>query len=107
MSEIYVAVLPPKATAGDLSHKIAMPELSANRVEEIGDSLAEIANKLRGKLERTISVEPTNGWKLEEVELKFTLDLRSEVGVVIARGSVGAGFEASLTWKAATQSRDA
>ena len=105
MSEIYVEVLPRGTTTGDLAPRIAVPELFANRVGEIGDSLAEIAKKLREKLENVLTVGPSNSWKLEEVELKFSLDLQSEAGVVIARASAKAGFEASLTWKAPTEGR--
>jgi Trypsin-co-occurring domain 1 len=35
---------------------------------------------------------------LSDMELKFSLDLEAEAGVIIARTTASAGFEATLTW---------
>jgi hypothetical protein len=99
MTDIYVEVRPRQSTAGDLSPRIAVPELLSQRIDEIGDSLRDIALKLSRRLDEFAASSEKN-WQLGEVELKFSLDLEAEAGVVIARTSATAGFEATLTWKA-------
>src|ERR1700737_3719769 len=80
MAEILVEVR-PKGARGDLSSKPAMPESFMNRVDEIGQSLQEIADRLSKHLDHFEQGEST--WRLEQVELKFSLDLEAEAGVVI------------------------
>jgi hypothetical protein len=96
MSEILVEVR-AKAARGDLSGKPAMPESFMKRVDEVGQSLQEIADRLSEHLDRLEKREAP--WRLERVELKFSLDLEAEAGVIIARTKTSAGFEASLGWK--------
>ena len=74
-----------------------------NRVDEIGQSLQEIVDRLSKHLDHFEQGEST--WRLEQVELKFSLDLEAEAGVVIARAKTTAGFEveASLGWKSGSR----
>lgn len=101
MSQITVQVIPKGATAGDLAPASISTEPFLNRAEEIGQSLGEIAKRLRAKIDAALGQESETGtrWKLDGVQLKFSFDLESQVGLVVARGSAKAGFEASLTWK--------
>ena len=99
MAEIYVEIRPRRSTAGDLAPRIAVPELLSQRIDEIGDSLRDIALKLSRRLDEFAAGSEKN-WRLGEVEIKFSLDLEAEAGVVIARTSATAGFEATLSWKA-------
>jgi septation ring formation regulator EzrA len=96
MAQILVEVR-PTAEAGDLTGQPAIPENFINRVDEIGQSLQEIADRLSQHLEHFEKREST--WRLDQVELKFSLDLEAEAGVVIAKAKTTAGFEASLSWK--------
>ena len=70
-----------------------------NRIDEIGQSLQEIADRLNMHLDHFEQKQST--WRLEHVELKFSLDLEAETGIVIAKAKTTAGFEASLGWKSA------
>ena len=81
---------------GNLAPRILKPELLLNRIDEIGDSLRDIAAKLSQRLDE-LAAHPDNQWRLSEVELKFSLDLEAEAGVIIARTSGTVGFEATLT----------
>jgi hypothetical protein len=96
MPEILVEVRP--AVTGDLSSEPALPESFLNRVDEIGQSLSDIASRLSKHLEK-FEKRSTASWQLEHVELKFSLDLEAEAGIIIARTKTSAGFEASLSWK--------
>jgi hypothetical protein len=100
MAEILVEVRPSSAT-GDLSGQSAIPESFISRVEDLGQSLREIAERLSQQLE-AFEKNPTAAWQLERVELKFSLDLEAETGVIIARAKTSAGFEASLSWKSSS-----
>jgi NTP-dependent ternary system trypsin peptidase co-occuring protein len=97
MAEILVEVR-PSAAAGDLTGQPAIPQAFMDRVEDLGQSLREIAERLSQQLE-DFEKRRAAAWPLERVELKFSLDLEAEAGVVIARTKTSAGFEASLSWK--------
>jgi hypothetical protein len=91
MAKMLVEVRPSTA-AGDLTGQPAIPETFMSRVDEIGQSLQEIADRLSEHLDQFEKREST--WRLEQVELKFSLDLEAEADV-----KTSAGFEASLSWK--------
>jgi Trypsin-co-occurring domain 1 len=90
---------------GNLAPRILKPELLLSRIDEIGDSLRAIAAKLSQRLDE-LAAHPENRWRLGEVELKFSLDLEAEAGVIIARTSGSVGFEATLTWNAPPQGEE-
>ena len=92
---VYVEVRPGAAT-GDLAAP-ARPENLLDRIGELADSLKEISTRLAARLDE-LDAKGTKGWHLGEVEVKFSLDLEAEVGVIVARGKSSAGFEASLKW---------
>jgi hypothetical protein len=100
MAEILVEVR-PSAEAGDLTGQPAIPEAFMSRVEDLGQSLKEIADRLSQQLE-DFEKRRQAAWQLEKVELKFKLDLEAEAGVVIARTKTSAGFEATLSWKSSS-----
>jgi Trypsin-co-occurring domain 1 len=72
----------------------------AERADELGDSLNEIATRLRGRL-KELGAGAADGWDLDQVNLTFSLDLQAEAGVIVARASSRAGFQAAMTWKRA------
>jgi hypothetical protein len=98
MATIYVEVRPKIQNAGDLTPTPTIPELFVKRVEEIGDSIVEVADKLRSRIEK-LAHEKESAWTLDQVELKFGLQLQSEAGVVIAKATAGATFDATIKWK--------
>ncbi len=71
-----------KGARGDLSRP-ATPESFTNRVDEIRQSLQKIADALSKHLDHFEQTE--SPWLLEQVELKFSLDLEAEAGVVIVK----------------------
>ena len=99
MAEILVEVR-PSAAAGDLTGP-TIPESFMSRVEDLGQSLKEIAERLSQQLE-DFEKKRAAGWQLERVELKFSFDLEAEAGIIIARTKTSAGFEASLAWKSSS-----
>jgi hypothetical protein len=98
MGEIAVRVVPPPDRVGELGGT-SLSERFADRVEELGGSLGQIATTLRARLEAELSDQKESEWKLSEVALAFSLDLEAEAGVVVAKARTSAGFEATLTWK--------
>ncbi len=99
MEKILVEVRPSAAgTFGDLSAQPAVPEVLMDRLGDLGESLKLIADRLSDQLEE-LEKKRTAHWHLDTVELKFSIDLETEAGVIIARTKAGAAFEASLSWK--------
>ena len=68
-----------------------------DRVDDLGASLNAIALRMREQFE-ALSEAETRSWDLSQISLTFSLDLQAQAGVVIARASTSATFEASLTW---------
>jgi len=98
MSEILVQVVPRQGDRGRMATPIG-PESFSKRATDISDGVSGVANAIRADLERKIVRNPDSPLALKEIELKFSLDLEAEAGVVIARAKTSAGFEVTLTWK--------
>jgi len=98
MAEIFIEVRPKGGSAGDLSARVSKKEELLNRIDELGESLQEISDRL-GKKRDDLAVKKGPGWKLKEVCVQFSLDLEAEAGVIIARTKTAAGFEATFSWK--------
>jgi Trypsin-co-occurring domain 1 len=96
-SEIKVRVVPRPEQEGELAG-VTLTERFAQRVDELGDSIGEIAQRLREQLETDLTEEAPSAWHLGEVAVSFSMDLEAEAGVVVARAKSTAGFEVSLTW---------
>ena len=102
MTEILVEVRPAPGEPGDLAPKVFQPQLLKDRIDELGESLVEIAEGLRQQLDQALPTRSQGvqeGMGLEEVQMNFSLDLQGEAGVVISRVSASAGFQVSLTWE--------
>ncbi|MGP4021506.1 CU044_2847 family protein [Saccharopolyspora sp. 5N708] len=93
MSEIVVEV--ESARSGNLGPKPAIPELFEERVPEIADSVAVVAEQFRRDLDEKLA---TRSHGPDEVELSFQLALQVQGGVVI-KATGGATFGVKLTWK--------
>jgi hypothetical protein len=96
-SLIKVQVVPNPEQAGQLGPGRSWEAL-ADRIDEIGVSVGEIAKQLRGQLEASLAESDVAGWRIREVALNFSLDLEAEAGVVVARARTAAGFEVLITW---------
>jgi Trypsin-co-occurring domain 1 len=99
VNKILVEVLPPPTIDGDIAFRLPTREDFANRAREIADSLVQVAGVFRERLDNGLDSKQDSQWALGEVEVTFSLDLESEAGVVIARATAKAGFQAKLTWK--------
>jgi hypothetical protein len=93
---ILVEVRPKAATAGNLGPSI--PEKLGNRINEVGDSLKTICFQLAARL-GDLSTSQPSGWGLNEIELRFSLDLEAEAGILITSSRASGGFEARLIWQ--------
>jgi hypothetical protein len=94
-----------KSAPGDLGPGRATLEQFERRAGEIADSIAEIAEEFRSKLEKTLRThdhdhDHSGGWHTDSVELGFDIVVQAEAGVVIAKAVTGATFSAKLTLKA-------
>jgi hypothetical protein len=99
MTEIKVEVVSTETGEVAFGPK-RLPDFGA-RAQELGDALNDVAATLRGRL-RELGARAEDGWDLEQVSLTFSLDLQAEGGVIVARASTKAGFQAALTWRRAT-----
>jgi hypothetical protein len=101
MADIFVQVVPRQQ--GDEGYMAAQasvgPESFSNRATEIADGISGVANAIRADLEKKIVRGVDLPFALKEIELKFSLDLEAEAGIIIARAKTTAGFEVTLTWK--------
>jgi hypothetical protein len=97
MTEIRVEVVSPDTGEAAFGRPDAMPDFK-ERAGDIGKSLNEIAVALREHLHE-LGQRAQDGWDLDEVQLGFSLELQAETGVIVARASSRAGFQANLTWK--------
>jgi hypothetical protein len=99
VGEIRVEVRPTSGAYGeDLTGRPLLPEAFSSRADEIADSVVEIANRFRARLDAAADRGGPSGWRLGEVELAFGLELEAESGVVIAKARAGCTFTATLTW---------
>jgi hypothetical protein len=101
--EILIEVSQVPRAGGDLRPKIAVPEEFERRAEEVAQSIANVATKLRAKLEQAMAEKPEGRWALKETEVKFGVSLQTEAGVVVARAQAGATFEVTLRWSAPSE----
>jgi Trypsin-co-occurring domain 1 len=100
MPEILVHVVPRQQDdQGKMAATFIGPESFSKRATDISDGVSGVANAIRADLERKIVRNADSSLALKEIELKFSLDLEAEAGVVIARAKTTAGFEVTLTWK--------
>jgi len=99
VGEIQVEVRPgPGAYGEDLSGKPVLPEAFTKRADEIAESIVEIANSFRDRLEVMGARREELEWRMKEVKLSFGLDLEAESGVLIVRAKAGCTFTATLSW---------
>ena len=96
MAEIKVQVV--SADTGEVAFGPRRLPSFAERAGELGDALNEVAAELRGRLGQ-LGARAADGWDLDQVNLTFSLDLQAEGGVIVARASARAGFQAAMTWK--------
>jgi Trypsin-co-occurring domain 1 len=96
MTEIKVEVVSPDTGEASFGPR-AMPDFK-ERAGDIGKSLNEVAVALREHLHE-LGERAQDGWDLDEVQLGFSLELQAEAGVIVARASSRAGFQATMMWK--------
>ncbi|MEU6259198.1 CU044_2847 family protein [Streptomyces sp. NPDC047043] len=91
----------PRSVSGDLAPRVALPEQFQRRAGEIADSVAQVADQFRSRLETVLRRPPDGGWAVESIEVGFDLSVQADAGVIIAKATSGATFSARLTLKAA------
>jgi Trypsin-co-occurring domain 1 len=90
----------PASESGDLGPGGPSLEQFSRRAAEIAESIAQIAEEFRSRLQKTLRKPEESGWRTESIELGFEIAVQAEAGVVIARAVSGATFSAKLTLKA-------
>jgi hypothetical protein len=90
----------PRSTSGDLAPRVTLPEQFERRAGEIADSVAQVADQFRSRLESVLRRPSDGGWAVESIEVGFDLSVQAEAGVIIAKATSGATFSARLTLKA-------
>jgi hypothetical protein len=98
MSDLRVEVVSSVDSPGQDLAGPPLPEVFSARASEIADSVAEVAEQFRARIDQTLSRDAADGWQLGQVEVAFGLQAEAGTGVLIARASVGATFTATLTW---------
>ena len=101
MPEIRVEIVPRAGEdPGDLAGRFG-PELFVNRVDEIGRSITEVARSLRSQLAARLERDGSAGpWSFDSIDLKFSINLEAEAGVIITKTKASAAFDVTLRWKA-------
>jgi len=105
MAEILVEVISHReknqTTIGELSPTVTFPKFANfnERAAELGESISKTANLLRESIDTHLQEKEPSNWGLDTVEMKFSLDLEAEAGVVITKAKATAGFEVTLSWK--------
>jgi hypothetical protein len=90
----------PQSVSGDLAPRVALPEQFERRAGEIADSVAQIADRFRSRLEQVLRRSSEPGWGVESIEVGFDISVQADVGIVITKATSGATFSARLTLKA-------
>lgn len=88
------------SASGDLGAGRTSLEQFGRRASEIADSIAQIAEEFRSKLEWKLRKPGEGGWHAESIELGFDIAVQAEAGVVIARAVSSATLSAKLILKA-------
>lgn len=90
----------PAATSGDLAPRAMVPEDFNSRAGEIADSITEVFDNFRSRLEKVLDQRDDSSWRVGSVEVEFGIAVQAEAGVVIAKASAGATFLARLVLQA-------
>jgi hypothetical protein len=90
----------PAATSGDLAPRVMIPEDFNSRAGEIADSITEVVDHFRSRLEKVLDQRDDSSWRVGSVEIEFGIAVQAEAGVVIAKASAGATFLARLVLQA-------
>lgn len=96
--EILVEV--SAGSSGDLSAHPSSPDPFSGRADELSSSIAEIAAKLRPRVDTGIQVSENDGWSLNEVQIWFDVSLAVDTGVLVAKSTGTGTFTVRLSWGA-------
>ncbi|WP_125684810.1 CU044_2847 family protein [Amycolatopsis sp. WAC 04182] len=95
----------PSSVSGDLSPRVAVPEDFRRRASEIADSVAQVADRFRARLEHVLTSDNESPWAVDTIEVGFDIAVQAEAGVVIAKASTGATLSAKLILKSRQSER--
>ena len=92
--ELFVEVRPQAGAVGNMSRPL--PEQFRERSREIAVSIGIVAEPIQQKAEELAAAG--GGFAFDELEVKFSVELQAETGVLIAKTSATGTFEVSLKW---------
>ena len=90
----------PVTFSGNLGPHPVVPEEFRERAGEIADSITEVADQFRSRLEKMMHRHEDNGLHIGSIEIEFGIAVQAEAGVVIAKATAGATFTARLVLEA-------
>jgi hypothetical protein len=90
----------PVSASGDLAPRARGPEDFRSRAGEIADSIAEIAEHFRSRLEQILDKSDDSAWRAGSIEVTFDIAAQAEGGVVIAKTTPGATFSVRVVLQA-------
>jgi Trypsin-co-occurring domain 1 len=88
------------SVSGDLGPGMPTLEQFRRRAHEIADSVAEVAEEFRSRLQKVLRRPEDPGWRADSIELDFQVAVQAEAGVIVARAVSGATFTVKLTFTA-------
>ena len=98
LRNVSIEVRPDPDTMDDTSIGDHLTEDLALRVDEVGDSVVAISERFASRLDTPALNDPPLGWRVDEVEIGFSIDLEADAGLVIARVGTKAGFHVNIKW---------
>jgi hypothetical protein len=90
----------PATTSGDLAPRTVVPEEFRARASEIAESIAEVVDHFRSRLEKVLDQRDQSSWRVGSIEIEFGIAVQAEAGVIIAKTTAGATFSARLVLNA-------
>lgn len=94
---VRVEVEPDPAFVGAAGPADVLERFST-RVQELGEAVGAIAERLRATLEARLVPERSSRWQMSQVSMEFGLNLEAETGMVVVKGKTAAAFKVVLTW---------
>jgi hypothetical protein len=98
MTEILVPAVVSGADSGDLwGGQATVTERFSERAADVADTVADVSKSVQARLEERLSAAG-GALTVSEVTLSFSLELKAESGVLLAKASAGGTFTATVTW---------
>jgi hypothetical protein len=82
---VRVQVQPDPTRAGEIG-ALDVFERFAERVDELGASIADVATRLRTSLESRLAADRSDRWQMSQVVVEFGVNLEAQAGITVCQG---------------------